>query len=69
MQTTEHAVEPKIQGMDEGGWSNSEPVKDAPADVYPDVQVQTAPEPGWTNGTAVAADDDETPRKSRASKK
>jgi hypothetical protein len=42
----------------EAGWSNSEPVKDAPQDV----QVEVAPleelEPGFSNGKAVKNDDD-----------
>lgn len=56
METTEHAAPVKVQGMDEHGWSNSSPVKEAPEDVHPDVNVDLSQEPGWSNVKLSAKD-------------
>lgn len=39
------------------GFSNSEPVEDAPQDVHPDVEPLEEPEPGFSNSKAVKAAD------------
>lgn len=38
------------------GFSNSEPVEDAPKDVHPDVDPPEEPEPGFSNSKAVKGD-------------
>ena len=50
MQTTEHAAEVMIEGMDGVGWSNSEPAENAPQDVHPEINVVYEPDKaGWSN--------------------
>lgn len=39
------------------GFSNSEPVEDAPQDIHPDVDPPEEPEPGFSNSKAVKAAD------------
>lgn len=41
----------------EAGFSNSEPVEDAPQDVHPDVDPPEEPAPGFSNAKAVTNDD------------
>ena len=42
----------------EAGFSNSEPVEDAPQDFHPDVEPPEEPEPGFSNSKAVRNDED-----------
>jgi hypothetical protein len=48
---SEHQPEP--------GFSNSEPVEDAPKDVLPEIQEPDSTEPGFSNSKAVGGDEAE----------
>lgn len=53
MDQVEHAADFGLQP--EIGFSNSEPVKEAPQDVIPDAEPPQAPEPGFTNAKSVGS--------------
>jgi hypothetical protein len=53
LQQRDGATVADINGMEEAGWSNSEPVKHAPEDVYPEVAPAEEHVPGSSNGDEV----------------
>jgi hypothetical protein len=53
LQQRDGATVADINGMEEAGWSNSEPVEHAPEDVYPEVTPIPEHVPGSSNGDEV----------------
>lgn len=60
MELLPEAVTPKVEGMDDHGWSNSPAAAHAPDDVHPEVAELEVQSPGFSNAKAVTADDTET---------
>lgn len=48
--------EASMNEQDKAGWSNSEPVENAPQDVTVEVEPEEVLEPGYSNGKAVGGD-------------